>query len=87
MPGYNGIQVDIDASYKKMKGRSFDERKLVFKQIPPKVHLDDLPPAPIYRGHPDKPMVALLINVAWGNEYLPSMLQTLKKHNVQGTFF
>ncbi|MBM7716436.1 polysaccharide deacetylase family protein [Siminovitchia sp. FSL H7-0308] len=87
MPGYNGIQVDIEASYKKMKGRSFDERKLVFKQIPPKVHLDDLPPAPIYRGHPDKPMVALLINVAWGNEYLPSILQTLKKHNVQGTFF
>ncbi|MFS0643452.1 polysaccharide deacetylase family protein [Siminovitchia sp. 179-K 8D1 HS] len=87
MPGYNGIQVDIAASHKKMKGSSYDERKLVFKQIPPKVHLDDLPPAPIYRGHPDKPMVAFLINVAWGNEFLPSMLQTLKKHNVQATFF
>ncbi|WP_212961851.1 polysaccharide deacetylase family protein [Siminovitchia fordii] len=87
MPGYNGVKVDIKASYKKMKGGIFDTRKLVFKQIPPKVHLDDLPPAPIYRAHPDKPMVGFLINVAWGNEYLPQMLSTLKKHNVKATFF
>lgn len=87
MPGYNGIKVDIKASHKNMKGGTFDVRKLVFKQIPPKVHLDDLPPSPIYRGHPDKPMVSFLINVAWGNEYLPQMLTTLEKHNIQATFF
>ncbi|RST60723.1 polysaccharide deacetylase family protein [Siminovitchia terrae] len=87
MPGYNGVKVDIKASYKKMKGGVFDARKLVFKQIPPKAHLEDLPPAPIYRAHPDKPMVSFMINVAWGNEYLPKMLTTLKKNNVQATFF
>lgn len=87
MPGYNGIKVDIKASYKNMKNGTFDARKLVFKQIRPKLHLEDLPPAPIYRAHPDKPMVSFLINVAWGNEYLPSILTTLKKHNVQATFF
>ncbi|AWI12197.1 hypothetical protein CQJ30_08500 [Caldibacillus thermoamylovorans] len=88
MPGYNGLKVDIDASYDKMKEDGvFDENKLIFKQVSPKVHLEDLPPAPIYRGHPDKPMIALTINVAWGNEYLSSILATLKKHNIQATFF
>lgn len=88
MPGYNGIKVDIDASYRKMKkDRLFDERKLVFTQISPKKHLNDLPASPIYRGHPDKPMVSFLINVAWGNEYLPSMLATLKEHKIHASFF
>lgn len=88
MPGYNGIKVDIDASYDKMKDEGiFNENKLIFNQVSPQKHLDDLPPAPIYRGHPEKPMVALTINVAWGNEYLSSILATLKKHNVHATFF
>ncbi|RLQ95697.1 polysaccharide deacetylase family protein [Falsibacillus albus] len=88
IPGYNGLKVDIDASYKKMKkDQTFSEQKLIFKQVPPKVHLKDLPPAPIYKGNPDKPMVSLLINVAWGNEFLPDMLATLKKQNIHATFF
>lgn len=32
-------------------------------------------------------MVTLLVNVAWGNEHLPGMLQTMKKNNVHSTFF
>jgi probable sporulation protein (polysaccharide deacetylase family) len=88
IPGYNGLKVDVQASYENMKkDGKFDEQKLVYEQVPPRVHLDDLPPAPIYRGHPDKPMVAFLINVAWGNEYIPKMLDILKKHNVKATFF
>ncbi|MFY0758995.1 polysaccharide deacetylase family protein [Metabacillus dongyingensis] len=87
-PGYNGLTIDIDESYKKMKKiGEFDEKQIVFKQVKPKVHLSDLPPAPIYRGHPDKTMVSFLINVAWGNEYLPSMLEVLDKHGVKATFF
>ncbi|MCU9612057.1 polysaccharide deacetylase family protein [Caldibacillus lycopersici] len=88
MPGYNGLQVDIDASYEKMKETGvFDEELFVYKQIPPKVHLEDLEAAPIYRGHPEKPMVSLTINVAWGNEYLSAMLATLKEQHVYATFF
>jgi peptidoglycan-N-acetylglucosamine deacetylase len=88
IPGYNGIKVDIDASYKSMKSKGvFDEKKLQFTQVKPKIHLKDLPPTPIYKGHPDKPMVSFIINVAWGNEYLPSMLATLKRHNVSASFF
>ncbi|UOR12684.1 hypothetical protein [Halobacillus amylolyticus] len=66
-PGMNGRKVNVDESYKKMKkDGKFDEDKLVFDQIPPKVSLDDLEASPIYRGHPDKEMVSLLINVSWG---------------------
>src|SRR5690606_39195767 len=35
----------------------------------------------------EKPMVSLLINVAWGNEYIPPILQTLNDHDVKATFF
>lgn len=88
IPGLNGLQVDIDESYKKMKkGKKFDESKLVYHQVKPNVHLSDLSPSPIYRGHPDKPMVSFIINVAWGNEFLPDMLATLKAHNVSASFF
>jgi probable sporulation protein (polysaccharide deacetylase family) len=88
IPGYNGQKVDIEASYKNMKNKGvFNEKKLVFTQTKPKVHLEDLPAAPIYKGHPDKPMVTFIINVAWGNEYLSEMLATLKKHNISVSFF
>lgn len=88
MPGYNGRIVDVEASYKNMKKNgNFDEKKLIFTQTKPKVHLKDLPPTPIYRGHPDKPMVSFIINVAWGNEYLSEILATLKKHQVTTSFF
>lgn len=88
MPGYNGIKVNVPASYKNMKTKGvFDEKRLIFTQVKPKVLLNDLPSAPIYRGHPDKPMVTFIINVAWGNEYLSDMLATLKKHHVKASFF
>src|SRR5690625_7893768 len=32
-------------------------------------------------------MVALFINVSWGNEYIPTILKTLDKHDVKATFF
>jgi probable sporulation protein (polysaccharide deacetylase family) len=88
IPGYNGLSVDINASYKNMKKFGiFNEKKLIYKQTEPSVHLKDLTPSPIYRGHPDKPMVSFLINVAWGNEYLPEILASLKKHQVKASFF
>ncbi|WP_242308558.1 polysaccharide deacetylase family protein [Bacillus cereus group sp. BfR-BA-01524] len=88
IPGYNGRQVDIEASYNNMKKlKEFDQKYLEFKEVSPSVHLEDLSPAPIYRGHPNKKMVGLTINVAWGNEYLPRILEILKKHDVKATFF
>lgn len=87
-PGRNGKKVNIEKSYDNMKSDGkFDERKLVFDEVPPQISLSDLPPSPIYRGHPEKKMVALMINVSWGTEYIPSILKTLKEHQVKATFF
>lgn len=87
-PGRNGLKVDIQKSYEKMKkDGSYDESQIVYEQVSPNISLKDLSPAPIYRGHPEKDMVAFLINVSWGTEHIPDILNTLKEHNVKATFF
>lgn len=88
IPGYNGREVDIESSYRKMiLLGGFHESQIIYKEIPPNVHLDDLEPGPIYKGNPEKPMVTLLINVAWGNEYIPPILNTLEDQDVKASFF
>lgn len=44
-------------------------------------------PKPIYKGNGLNNCVSLMINVYWGDEYLPEMLDTLDKFNVKTTFF
>ena len=88
IPGYNGLEVDVDASFKNMKAKNeLNPDQLVYKEVSPSIHLDDLEPSPIYKGNPEKPMVSLLINVAWGNEYIPGILEALENTNVKATFF
>ncbi|MGQ9557698.1 MAG: polysaccharide deacetylase family protein [Desulfurispora sp.] len=43
--------------------------------------------APVYSGDPGTPYVALTVNVFWGEEYLPAMLDIMQKYNVRATFF
>ncbi|MCE3201490.1 polysaccharide deacetylase family protein [Paenibacillus sonchi] len=88
IPGYNGLEVDVEATYReaKLKGPN-DGLKLLYRQIKPKVSLDDLGAQPIYRGNPAKPMVSLMINVAWGNQYIIPMLDILDQEKVKVTFF
>lgn len=87
-PGRNGISINIEDSFRKMKKEDkYDPSLLVYEQTPPDVNIDDLPAAPIYRGHPEKNMVSFLINVSWGTEHIPAILQVLKKHHIKATFF
>lgn len=88
IPGYNGRSVNLNASYNNMKeSHKFDPAKIVYQETQPQVHLSDLSPHPVYRGNPNKPMVALLINVTKGNEYIPQILKTLNQYHVKATFF
>ncbi|RCX21257.1 putative sporulation protein (polysaccharide deacetylase family) [Fontibacillus phaseoli] len=88
IPGYNGLEVDVESTYQKARLQPEGlEIEYMYKEIKPKVHLDDLGAHPIYRGNPNKPMVALMINVAWGNEYIMPMLDTLDESKVKATFF
>lgn len=88
IPAYNGLEVDIEASLKlAARHPNANPPQVVIREIPAKVQLDDLGPYPVYKGNPNKPMAALMINVAWGEEFLPDMLETLRKENVHATFF
>ena len=88
IPGYNGREVDVQASLKNMTKRNLEtEDGLIYKEIPPNISLEQLGTYPIYRGNPKKPAVSFMINVAWGNEYLGKMLDTLDKYHIKTTFF
>lgn len=42
---------------------------------------------PIYQGSPRHREIALTVNVFWGEEYIPQMLDILRQSNVKATFF
>jgi probable sporulation protein (polysaccharide deacetylase family) len=88
IPGYNGLEVDVESTYRNALLLAPNEPlKYVYRETPPKVSLNDLGAHPIYRGNPGKPMVSLMINVAWGNEYIVPMLDILDEEKVKVTFF
>lgn len=88
IPGYNGIEVDVEKTLETaLLAPPTNTIQYVFKEVEPKIKLNDLGPYPIYRGNPNKKMISLMINVAWGNEYIDSILKTLKRENVKATFF
>ncbi|GFZ84186.1 hypothetical protein GCM10008018_32770 [Paenibacillus marchantiophytorum] len=88
IPGYNGLAMDVEETLK-LSAHNLTPGKInyVMKEVEPSIQLNDLGPIPVYKGNPKKPMASLMINVAWGNEYLPSILETLRKENVHATFF
>lgn len=42
---------------------------------------------PYYRGPTSEPRVALMINVDWGNEFIPAMLDVFDQYDVSATWF
>lgn len=88
VPGYNGLEVDVERTLEKsQQSGGSGTIAYVYREVPPSVHLDDLGALPIYRGNPAKPMASIMINVAWGEEYLPTILQVLDQEKVRCTFF
>jgi probable sporulation protein (polysaccharide deacetylase family) len=88
IPGYNGLEVDMDKTLKLAMDQPLSDRiPFVFKEIEPMIQLEDLAPNAIYKGNPHKPMIAFMVNVAWGNEYIPDILATFREENVKATFF
>ncbi|HHV78553.1 MAG TPA: polysaccharide deacetylase family protein [Firmicutes bacterium] len=51
------------------------------------VWVTSLQDQPIRRGNPDRPYVALMFNVDWGNEYVPQLLEILRQSHAKATFF
>ncbi|MFY9114468.1 MAG: polysaccharide deacetylase family protein [Dethiobacteria bacterium] len=88
IPEVSGMRIDIDATVNKIMDAQANERVLpVYRQIPARIKWEDYPSLPAYQGNPHEKCVSLMINVAWGEEYLPDLLSVLKDENVKATFF
>ena len=42
---------------------------------------------PVYQGNTGKKVAAITVNVDWGEEYIPGMLEVFKKYDAKVTFF
>lgn len=88
VPGLDGIELDVEGTLSALlKAAPGSSLGYVYRAIPPAKTLADLPLAPIYRGNPEKPAVAVLINVAWGNEWIGPLLDVLNRHQAKATWF
>ena len=88
VPELNGIEIDQEATadlvFNAARGAAL---KPVYREMYPDLRWEHYPSRPAYRGNPRKQAVALMINVAWGEEYLPDMLRALENEDSRGTFF
>lgn len=87
IPGLNGLEVDIEASYNNMDSY-FDESKIVYKEILLNEEIEsNVKKGPIYKGNENKNSVTLNFNVAFGMEYMDDLLEILNKYNIKANFF
>ncbi|OEH85865.1 hypothetical protein BHU72_03550 [Desulfuribacillus stibiiarsenatis] len=88
IPGLNGISVDVEKTIAKaMSAKRNEQIQIQYKQWEPEIQLKDLGAVPVYRGNSDKKAMSLMINVAWGTEWIENILDILEENNVKATFF
>lgn len=81
-----GLEVDVELNLRRVlaavPGKNLP---LAVKALPAAISVDFF--TPVYRGNETRPRVSLAINVAWGEEYIPTILDILARENVKATFF
>lgn len=86
IPEVPGLDVDADLTVDRvMKAKPGDNVELARTVIAPiitKRHFD-----PVYRVDTRQQAMAIAVNIAWGEEYLPGLLHMLREHNIKVTFF
>lgn len=87
IPDLNGACLDAAGTAAAVLAATPGPVAAVYRQLPARVRLEHLPDRPVYRGHPALPEAALLINVAWGEEHLPALLDALARAGARATFF
>lgn len=81
-----GIDVDVDLTVARvMQAKPGEAVELARVTVMPTITRRLF--NPVYRVETDQKVMALAVNVAWGEEHLPAMLETLRAHNVKATFF
>lgn len=88
VPELNGVEIDQEATLELvLTAPTGTTVEPVYRERYPSLRWEHYPARPAYQGNPRKPALALMINVAWGEEYLPAMLHALEKGSARGTFF
>jgi len=88
IPELNGIEIDCEATIEQIMNATPGATVApVYRQILPSIRWEHYPARPVYQGNPRKPAIALMINVAWGEEHLLPMLEVLEENGARGTFF
>ncbi len=81
-----GRGIDIDRTVEKvLKARPGENLSLVTYSIPAAVTRDYF--SPVFQGNPERKEVSITVNVAWGEEEIPGMLEVFRQNSVQATFF
>lgn len=87
-PGLSGYYIDHKKTVEKIMHAPVGTIvRPVYVEKKPVLTLNDYPVTSIYRGNPDKRQIALMINVAWGDEYIDDMLKVLANEEANATFF
>lgn len=87
VPGRNGQSLDTPATLAlALRARPGTPVAPVIRQLPPRVALRDLPAAPIYNASRSRRAVALVVNIAWGGEYLAGLLSALRSEKASASF-
>ncbi|HHT49846.1 MAG TPA: polysaccharide deacetylase family protein [Firmicutes bacterium] len=86
IPDKEGRGVDIEATVGQiLTAQPGAQLRMITFAIPASVGKDYF--SPVFQGPADQKKASLTINVAWGEEELPALLQILKKRGVKATFF
>lgn len=87
IPGYNGVVVDLEESFYKMKNYGkYNESLLVFDEVEPTISVEDYYDKYISSGNGFTTNIALVFTIN-KDTYVDNVLNILKENNTIGTFF
>jgi hypothetical protein len=88
IPELWGYEINLQETINNIMSAAPDEEVFpYYEPILPDITIKDYPWAYIDRGNPQKNEIALMINVAWGTEFIVPILDILSDEEVYGTFF
>ena len=87
IPGYNGLKINLEESFKKMKNYgSYNQSLLVFEEISPTISIDDYYDKYISSGNGVNTDVALIFTLEDSN-YLNKLIDILNSTSINSTLF
>ncbi len=87
IPGYAGLEVNLDKSFQKMKQYgSYSDSLLVFRETKPTISISDYYDKYISSGNGFTNNIALVFKVS-GDDDITEIKKTLDEYNARGTFF